>query len=165
MSRQCYFRFRVTELVPDGPGADMRKSFAIEQVTSDTFECSTERQVPATFRWNPPEAVRGSDGVLQMITGVSVSGGRTYRLAPWSPVTIDVPEGMRLLRYTTLVLNPDGTWTVGLEDVASGSYLKLDMLDGTEHGRHIETGESSPGEARDVSVLFDQIVDSVHVDH
>ncbi len=162
MSRRCYFRFRVTELLPDVPGADMRKTFAVEQVTADIFECSTERQVPAEFRWNPPEALRGRDGVLQMITGVPVSGGRTYRLAPWSPVTIDVPEGMRLLRYTTFVLNPDGTWTVGLEDVASGSYLKLDMLDGTEHGRHIEARE---GDARDVSALFDRIVESVHVDY
>ena len=162
MSRRCYFRFRVTELLPDVPDADMRKTFAIEHVTGDIFECSTERQGPAEFRWNPPEAVRGPDGVLQMITGVPVSGGRTYRLAPWSPVTIDVPEGMRLVRYTTLVLNPDGTWTVGLRDVASGSYLKLDMLDGTEHGRHIEARE---GDARDVSALFDRIVESVHVDY
>ena len=162
MSRRCYFRFRVTELLPDVPDADMRKTFAIEQVTGDIFECSTERQGPAEFRWNPPEAVRGPDGVLQMITGVPVPGGRTYRLAPWSPVTIDVPEGMRLVRYTTLVLNPDGTWTVGLRDVASGSYLKLDMLDGTEHGRHIEARE---GDARDVSALFDRIVESVHVDY
>ena len=115
MSRQCYFRFRVTELLPDVPGADMRKTFAIEHVTSDIYECSTERQDPAQFRWNPPEAVLGPDGVLQMITGVPVPGGQRYRLAPWSPVTVDVPAGMRLVRYTTLVLNPDGTWTVGLE--------------------------------------------------
>ena len=156
----CWMRYRVTAILPDPPGERARKLLAVEWLYLAHLMCVDDvltDELEVELRWNPPAARPDPDGGPPiMLYEQPVPGGARYRVAPHSPLEIDVPAGMTLVRYTGWVLGGRG-YTVGLEDVKTGSYLVLDANTGEELGRRIE---SSEGDSRDVGALFDAIVAS-----
>ncbi len=159
----CWMRYRVTAILLDPPGERARKRLAVEWLYLAHLTCVDDvltDELEVELRWSPPAARPDPDGgPAIMLYEQPVPGGARYRVAPHSPLEIDVPAGMTLVRYTGWVLGGRG-YTVGLEDVATGSYLVLDANTGEELRRRIE---SSEGDSRDVGALFDAIVASARV--
>ena len=96
------------------------------------------------------------DGIPHMMPAQVVEGGATYRIGGMDYVTT-VPWNMRLMMGGG-TLNSDGSITASLFDVATGSYLLIDV----ETGEYVErtiTEEGAPGN-EDVHARFDQIVAS-----
>ncbi len=98
-----------------------------------------------------------SDGFPHMPPGQVVEGGATYRIGGLDYVTA-VPENMRLMMGGA-THNSDGSVTVSLFDVATGSYLLID----SETGEYVERTIAGEGNAPRVNALFDQIVASIRL--
>jgi len=158
---ECWKRHRVTAILPDPPGSPPRKLFAVEGLPTEVDECLEETVSPGAhsveLRWNPPGAHHGPTGYPIMLQGQPVTGGATYRVAPHSPILIDVPEGMTLVRFTGGIVAAHDP-PVGLRDVGSGSTLVLGLHTGVE----LERGMAATpvDDSRNVAALFDQIVAS-----
>ena len=164
-SPDCWKRYRVKAILPDPPGDPPRKLLAVKELPEFLDECPAryfvdligEGGLQVELRWHPPPTRPGSPGRPPvMLQDQPVPGGATYRVAPHSPLVIDVPAGMRLMRFTGFVLG-GGRYILGLQDVVSGSLLHLDLNTGEELSRDIR---SFTDDSRDVSALFDRIASS-----
>ncbi len=164
-SPDCWKRYRVKAILPDPPGDPPRKLLAVKELPEFLDECPAryfvdligEEGLQVELRWHPPPTRPGSPGRPPvMLQDQPVPGGATYRVAPHSPLVIDVPAGMRLMRFTGFVLG-GGRYILGLQDVVSGSLLHLDLNTGEELSRDIR---SFTDDSRDVSALFDRIASS-----
>ena len=118
----------------------------------------TEAGVPS----EPERAVTpefGSDGIPHMYHHEQiVEGGRRWRVLD---VVIDVPAGVRLMRYGGSGGMPGGgRLTVNVYDVESGSRFTMDPYTGEMLGRVIVT---TPASSRDVGAVFDGIAASARV--
>ena len=71
--------------------------------------------------------------MTQMMLGQTVEGGRVWRLGghngEFFSTVIDVPAGMRVVRYTLWALTPEG-WGIWLVDAESYSYVTVDVATG-----------------------------------
>ena len=156
----CWLRYKITALLPEPPGDPPRKRFAVKWLPVAHLMCVDDvlaDELDVELRWHPPAAHSDPHGGLPtMLMDQPVPGGASYYVAPFSPLAVDVPEEMTLVRYTGWAFGR-GRYTVGLEDVATGSYLVLDINTGEELGRLIQSVE---GDSRDVGALFNRIVAS-----
>ena len=152
---ECFFRFRVTDLLAAFP----TRRFAIEDVVSCPARCAAfDPSAPFTveFEWHPLPGYLGPDGIRAMLRNEPVGQG-TYRVMPSSPVVIDVPAGMQLMHRGSWITEPskDGEGGMGVElgDVESGSWMTLNGITGEDWGRTVhESPARSAGEsARDVN--------------
>jgi len=160
----CWMRYKITELLPDPPGSPPRKRFAVEWLYVAFSLCVdyvlAEDELEVELRWNPPPARQMSDGgPATMLYDQPVPGGTSYKIAPHSPVLIDVPAELTIVRFTGFAFS-SARQVVGLRDIESGSLLHLDQNTGEEISRDLKT---SAGDSRDVGALFDQIVSSVRI--
>ena len=163
-TQRCWTAYRITALLNDPP-APARKLFAIELTTQDS--CTAPVRVSGRHDrliWGaPPSEPRiGADGIRIFPYDYPVEGGHTYRISEWGspgPVVIDVPAGMRLIDRGS-----SDDWIVWFEDEASGAWLGLDFWTGREESRgDVPAEQGSGSETRDVSALFDAIVESARV--
>ena len=156
----CWLRYKITALLPEPPGDPPRKRFAVKWLPVAHLMCVDDvlaDELDVELRWHPPAAHSDPHGGLPtMLMDQPVPGGASYYVAPFSTLAVDVPEEMTLIRYTGWAFGR-GRYTVGLEDVATGSYLVLDINTGEELGRLIQSVE---GDSRDVGALFNRIVAS-----
>ena len=156
----CWLRYKITALLPEPPGDPPRKRFAVKWLPVAHLMCVDDvlaDELDVELRWHPPAAHSDPHGGLPtMLMDQPVPGGASYYVAPFSTLAVDVPEEMTLVRYTGWAFGR-GRYTVGLEDVATGSYLVLDINTGEELGRLLQ---AVAGDSRSVGTLFDQIVAS-----
>ncbi len=156
----CWLRYKITALLPEPPGEPPRKRFAVKWLPVAHLMCVDDvlaGELDVELRWHPPAAHSDPQGGLPtMLMDQPVPGGASYYVAPFSTLAVDVPEEMTLVRYTGWAFGR-GRYTVGLEDVATGSYLVLDINTGEELGRLIQ---AVAGDSRSVGTLFDQIIAS-----
>ena len=111
------------------------------------------------FVWAPPSGIPVEHGFRVMFTREKHGPG-SYRLEYGLPFVIDVPPGNELLRDPTVTVElnsddpPDFSGHVAvLIDVATGSYLGIDIATGKETHR-VTTSPSA-------DALFDQIMASM----
>ena len=157
----CWIRYRITALLPEPPGDPPRRRFAVKWLPHGLLDMRVDDvltdELEVELRWHPPAAHSDPHGGLPtMLMDQPVPGGASYYVAPFSTLAVDVPEEMTLVRYTGWAFGR-GRYTVGLEDVATGSYLVLDINTGEELGRLLQ---AVAGDSRSVGTLFDQIVAS-----
>ena len=98
----CWMRYRVTAILPDPPGERARKRLAVEWLYLAHLTCVDDvltDELEVELRWSPPAARPDPDGgPAIMLYEQPVPGGARYRVAPHSPLEIDVPAGMTLVR-------------------------------------------------------------------
>ena len=187
----CAFRFRLTSVGTADPrvyGLEFRGAYgALCGGMSDTPTSARD----VTFRWHPEPGVPAEDGVRTMLIGEPVTGPGRYRLAPESPVLIDIPAGMTIVDVRGVAVASPGPgaelpdWWSGqnilIEDVQSGAALFIDAVAGKELSREIPAppsstddpltppldpedpaqGEGGTTPTRDVGALFDAIIQSI----
>ena len=177
----CWSAYRVTEILPDPPGAP-RKLFriALEAQEACNFRLMEDsgpsdpsydgyHYYPSSFKWGklPSDSYVGPDGVatfpaprLQGMGGYPVESGRTYRLGSiisWSPILIDVPEEMALSLYDRGV-----DYAIYLDE-ASGAYLRLNPFTGKDAEYHAWTDGEQAEPPDDAAARFEAIIASIRV--
>ena len=159
----CWQRYRVTGIETDPSGSVGRKLFSLEGLTKFMRHCSGPVAAAGTLDvellWNPPAARKVyEDGPLTMLIHQPVEGPLTVALSSFTNYTIDIPDGMTLVRFSPYVIGSSGSHPTALRDVKSGSLLYIDFHRGTEISRTVVTVE---GDTRDIGALFDQIIASI----
>ena len=156
----CAFRFTVTSV----PETASPRTFGIERVNRYGGWCGEFVDDPGAakavnFVWAPPYGIPVEHGFRVMFTREKHGPG-SYRLEYGLPFVIDVPPGNELLRDPTVTVElnsddpPDFSGHVAvLIDVATGSYLGIDIATGKETHR-VTTSPSA-------DALFDQIMASM----
>ena len=175
---ECYWRFTITEVLPDPAGTPARKLFKAEYRNEDSFDCGEnpylyDEPLPLKFVWHPTPWIWSSDGI-RMYIGEPLTGPGRYRLGISSEVVIRIPDGMTIeVRgggYS------DGHWHDDVIDTLTGAWLAFISDTGKVVGRWIPaaTQEDSRGQSfsagstdtsnafdRDINALFDEIEASV----
>ena len=156
----CAFRFTVTSV----PETASPRTFGIERVNRYGGWCGEFVDDPGAakavnFVWAPPSGIPVEHGFRVMFTR-EAHGPGSYRLEYGLPFVIDVPPGSEVLRDATVTVElnsddpPDFSGHVAvLIDVATGSYLGIDIATGKETHR-VTTSPSA-------DALFDQIMASM----
>lgn len=154
--------------IPNSVGAT--RDYLLTGLTPGTAYQVQVRAIAGGSAGATSKAVRGStpevdtNGIpvmTQMMLGQTIEGGLAWRLGGYNgeffDTVVDVPTGMRLVRYTLLAPTDKG-WGIQLVDVESYSYLVVDVATGEELDRRLLLSPGDPD--RDVGALFDQIIDS-----
>ena len=156
----CGFRFTVTSVAETASP----KTFGIEPINRYGGWCGEFVDDPGAakavnFVWAPPSGIPVEHGFRVMFSR-EAHGPGSYRLEYGLPFVIDVPPGNELLRRATVTVElnsddpPDFSGHVAvLIDVATGSYLGIDIATGKETHR-VTTSPSA-------DALFDQIMASM----
>ena len=139
---RCAFRFKVTSVAETASP----KAFGIEFVNRYGGWCrdlvdDPEAAKAVQFVWAPPSGIPVEHGFRVMFTREKHGPG-SYRLEYGLPFVIDVAPGNELLRRATVTVElnrddpPDFSGHVAvLIDVATGSYLGIDIATGKETHR------------------------------
>ena len=156
----CAFRFKVASVSL----AANPRSFSLQFVNRYGGRCGDFVDDPAAARdvnfvWAPPAGIPIEHGFRVMFSR-EAHGPGSYRLEYGLPFVIDVPAGSEVLRDATVTVElntdhpPDFSGHVAvLIDVATGSYLGIDIATGKETHR-VTTSPSA-------DALFDHIMASM----